>query len=965
MNTVEFLSFILPSQGVYFFAAPKPNGGYKHTACESPEQLAKLAQGASARGENTFFACSSFAQASYQDENGKTKFRTGDNALLARAQWLDIDCGEQYHGSQKEGLRALVEFCNTTSLPKPNVIVNSGNGLHAYWVFDRDVPKAAWRKMSATFKAIVAKSGFATDDTSRTADVSSVLRPVGTVNNKTHKGLGVKPVKLLGQPDMAPIRVEDWVAHLIRLRQALNVEPLKGPKPKVNINSDLGGEAEYPASSARTIADHCNQIAVFREFRGAGQAEPVWHDCVGLVKHCVEGAELVHLWSSGHTDYNHADCQQKIDNWNAGPTTCLKFKTDNPTGCEGCKHTVRSPIQLGRVAPEHEEELVTVAPTGVSTTVTLPEFPDKVKKKFRVHNGALCVQSEDKNGVRNWMPFCSSIPYVDAYFYDKEDGQWKFQISTFIRADMMRTATISAGSVGRGGSSLFGDLSAKAFIVAIPGREKHLEAYMKNWIEHIQATTDETVMHDHMGWYDDGSFVLGHNKHMPDGTIKRVVLLEELRVMSDAYTPKGELNRYIELLNTAYNRPHHQPYQFTWLAGFASILLPLMNTGSVGIVISGWSNKSGQGKTTACKLAAGIWSDPHQVVDAKGTTEFALYRNAGRRHHVPMVLDEVSPWQPPALADFAYRYSSGRPREQGTPDGGLRDNSHISWTNFSLVNGNKSIHEALSAHPGNNTPQIMRVWEYMFDEGVETMDAVSGRKTLDEMLRMRGIAGERFLQYVVPHREELAEMLEKAYARFMKLSGSDKDARYWGMAAACVWVAHKVTQSIGMQTFDSAALRDWIVVQMQKMGGLALDSVVDIDSSFSEMMGQLQTGFIVTENEGDLRASGDVCKFAYGYSVPRGTVTGRVIFSTRKVYVAVSAVRAWCTEHAVSMTDMLENLAGKKWLKGKSRQYLGKGTAIAIPQAMALELDWHAFAGLVHSIPTEPAAKTEVVEAEA
>ena len=960
MNTAEFLQFVLPSQGIYFLAVPRVGGGFTHSPFTSADKLATAALAASHKGKNAYFACSSFDKEQYVDGD-KVKQRTIDNAVFSRSQWLDIDCGKQYHGSQKEGLQALLDFCETNGVPRPNAIVNSGNGIHAYWVFEKDIPKEHWRRSAAAFKAIIAKLKFATDDTTRTADISSVLRPIGTVNDKTHKGLGVKDVKLVGAMNMTPILYKDWVAHLVRLRQSLGVDvPATTSASKPNINSDLGGDEEYPPSSAITVATHCKQIAAFSESLGAGQSEPLWRACLGVVKHCVEGDALGHQWSSGHPEYDFRECQIKMDNWHAGPTTCAKFKTDNPADCEGCKHNVKSPISLGVVTPEHETEIVNVAPDGVTTTATLPDFPDNVKRRFRVRRGVLCAQVEDKEGVMGWQEICTSIPYVDAYFQDTEDDQWKFQISTYIRADMLRTATIAAGNLGRGGATLMGELAAKAFIVAMPGKEKHLEAYMKNWIEHIQATRDETDMHDHMGWYDDGSFVVGHNKYMQDGSVQRIVLTEALRTIAEGYAPKGDYARYTALLDKLYNRPRHQPYQFTWLSGFGSALLPLMEAGSVGIVVSSFSTEPGRGKSTAGKLAAGIWSNPHDVIDAKGVTEYALYVSAGMRHHVPLVIDELTPWTPEMLANHAYRYSSGKPRVQGTSDGGLRDNSHLTWTNFNIVNGNKSIHEALAVHQGNNVPQIVRVWEYKFDnEHADTLDITEGRSVVNELLSIRGLAGERFIQHVVQHKAEVAAMLEAAYGRFMKLSGVEKDARYWGMTAACVWVAFKVTQQIGMQTFDPVALRDWIIAQMQRMSGIAVGAVQDMDSAFSEMMSEIQTGFIVTENEGDLRVHGEVCKFAYGYGVPRGAVTGRVVITTRKVFVSVSAIRDWCTEHAVSMTEIMEFLAGKGWLRSKGRQYLGKGTPIAIPQTTALELDWNAFSGLLHAVPAPTAYEAE------
>ena len=143
MNTEQLLRAILPCSGKYFLALPyKASKGYKHLAYQDIGAMAEKAVAVSSRGANVFFACSSFETPEYQaidkDGNTKTKYRTGENALYAKAQWLDLD------GDQKENLVQLTEFCKATGLPRPNLIVNSGNGIHAYWLFDQDIPKKLW-----------------------------------------------------------------------------------------------------------------------------------------------------------------------------------------------------------------------------------------------------------------------------------------------------------------------------------------------------------------------------------------------------------------------------------------------------------------------------------------------------------------------------------------------------------------------------------------------------------------------------------------------------------------------------------------------------------------------------------------------------------------------------------------------------------------------------------------------------
>lgn len=360
MDTSAFLHYILPSKGVYYVVWIKDEGATIHFPFSRPEDAAAKALQLSVQGNNAYHACASYAQESYVDSNGKTRWRTADNAALVKSQWVDIDCNADY--TQKQAIEDTARFCKETGLPPPNLVVNSGNGIHCYWVFDRDIKKDTWVKMAELFKAICAHFKYAHTDTTRTADVASVLRPIGTVNDKQHKGLGIKPVKLVGIPVETPINAGEWITNLRELKSKYDIR-LAAPKKAEpsgqtsNPNAALLGGMEYPESSAVKIADKCKQIASFRD-TGAPH-EPEWRASIGVVKHTTEGDVLCHQWSEKYSGYRHTVTQAKLDNWTTGPTTCTHF--DGLTGCMAdCPHAgkITSPIQLGYAKDDSGPETV-------------------------------------------------------------------------------------------------------------------------------------------------------------------------------------------------------------------------------------------------------------------------------------------------------------------------------------------------------------------------------------------------------------------------------------------------------------------------------------------------------------------------------------------------------------------------------------------------------------------------------
>jgi len=173
MDTLNFLQRVLPSEG-FFVTTVINTDGNKQGFFSTVEELAKAVVGLDQRGNNTYFAISSFL------EKGSRK---QENVKLTKVLVLDVDCGEgKPFPSWKEGLKALGKFITDVGLPKP-MIVHSGNGLHVYWVLDRELPPDEWKPLAEALKAATIAKGFDVD-AGLTANSALVLRPIGTHNPK-------------------------------------------------------------------------------------------------------------------------------------------------------------------------------------------------------------------------------------------------------------------------------------------------------------------------------------------------------------------------------------------------------------------------------------------------------------------------------------------------------------------------------------------------------------------------------------------------------------------------------------------------------------------------------------------------------------------------------------------------------------------------------------------------------------
>ena len=231
--TEDFLTLVLPDTGVYFLATPNPGGpGFIHYPLKTiPEMVAKAFELNGAK-QNVYFACASYLNESYIGKDGKRHWRTGLNAGWVKSFWCEIDCGADKakagkgYEKLKQAAQALKAFCLANALPIPT-LVKSGGGLHCYWVFTETVTKESWLPVAFKFKAL-ARDGRAPllADPSRTADIASVLRPVGTNNWKPERAGAVVTLHCVGDPmDFADFQSAVEVAHAQMLAD-------KTPSPK-------------------------------------------------------------------------------------------------------------------------------------------------------------------------------------------------------------------------------------------------------------------------------------------------------------------------------------------------------------------------------------------------------------------------------------------------------------------------------------------------------------------------------------------------------------------------------------------------------------------------------------------------------------------------------------------------------------------------------------------------------------
>jgi hypothetical protein len=201
MNTLEFLSLVTPRKGQKaivvrqdFHESPAKCRWVHHVHDDHSSMVDRIT---SLNEKAIYFALAGFKSRSINTFSGRSQ----SNVEYLRSFWFDIDVEEnnsKKYSKKSTAAAALGEFIDKYDLPEP-LIVRSGGGLHVYWPLDQDISLDEWLPVANALKAAANTFGLLVDH-SRTTDSASILRPVGTYNNKTDKPRQVVAIKWDGKP---------------------------------------------------------------------------------------------------------------------------------------------------------------------------------------------------------------------------------------------------------------------------------------------------------------------------------------------------------------------------------------------------------------------------------------------------------------------------------------------------------------------------------------------------------------------------------------------------------------------------------------------------------------------------------------------------------------------------------------------------------------------------------------------
>ncbi len=960
MATREFLARILPRQGYLILATFPPGGGKpKHIVRENVDRIASAATRADHAGLEVYHACASYRERKVWDERRQRwRLRTADNAMLVRAQWLDIDIGKgkaasgEGYATRQEGINALGAACKALRIPAP-MIVSSGWGLHCYWVFDRDVPAEEARPRMEAFSAALSDLGFR-HDASRTSDLASILRPVGTRNRK-REGKH-PPVEIIRDaPEISPERLYGALPEPL---------PAHGSAPEIAGMQDEGwasGTSDYPPSSAKQIASRCRALYDAAKAKGAVR-EPYWRAMIGLLKFTEEGEPLIHRWSKGYDGYSKAETQEKIDLYEKPPTTCQHFERVG-AACEGCPYRgkITSPISLGYhedAPPPKKNKPKKKAP---ATHADLAQYaksdePDKLPfwPSGYSWDGEQLHRLVYDTGTKmsEWKPISATLYYPFLRF-EKEDGTRAVKVCSYDAGKKRwRIFDIETTKIAEPQALAYA-LGAHE-VLFMPSAKSHNRQYMQDMLYGLRDCGLETTTYNAFGWYDAGC-VLGD---------KLITKKEQLPIYLGSRVPedmhagmgaKGDATEWVRLVDEIYNRLGAEPFQFAICAAFAAPLVALCESDMWHGIPVALVGGSGEGKSTTAKVACSIFGDPRKFTvqaNEEGTTLKALIQRVSTMRHLPLLLDEITGRDTAELQALLFALSNGKPKMRLKPSGEeISGGQH--WDTITFVTGNLSITRTLAQSDVVRADATqVRVFEIPLEDGYTSrvFKGINAKDLIEHQLLSRnyGVIGQEYLKAIAKSRDKVTRLLQKERSKYAANTQEESRERFYYDLIATVTVAATIAKKLGYIHFEVDRLKQWAlehVRSMRKVRSASLDTPEDYLQAF---LGTLVQHTIVTNYFRDGRQKIDGERVVEPLREP----LARNATEDRRFFVTIKAIQDWCVLKRIDPAWLLGHLQKQGYVLGEpTRQRITKGTKISGIQARCIELDYDKLDGEALQLP--------------
>lgn len=870
--------------------------------------------------------------------------RRAENSAFLRSFFVDLDVGEgKGYQDQSEALTGLDAFIARTGLPPP-VRVNSGSGVHAYWIFDEDVPAAEWKPYAKKFKEFCIDHELCIDPVV-SADAARIMRCPNTLNYKTD------PPKLTSLIDKEGINltysweifkeflgdIEPDALEILRtVHKGLDEETKKFLKLD-------NFETTFESIAERSLtADGCMQIQHIL-LQARTLPEPLWYAGLSIARHCEDWETAIHLMSEDHPEYNYANTVRKAEQTIGKPQSCGVFDSLNPGICGSCSHRGRitNPLALGRRLKQPAENVVTFTENtkellvdpfkkGINVAARTPNVAALPKALFPYTRGAVSggifftpppVVGKDGKAVHE--PDILIIQH-DLYpikrMFSNVDGEC-LQMRAELPHDPCREFLLPMRDLYL--MDRFKEAISKQGVLFNnnPQVVQLIMNYIIKWGQYLINTDSAEQMRMQMGWTESrDAFVIGNTEIRQDGRVVQTAPSPFVKGISKLLRPYGSYAIWQKSAN-ALNEPYFEIFAFGLLIGFGSPLMTFTTTSGANLCFCG---ETGCGKTGALYGALSIWGHPKDLSVFDATDNAMIGRYLGLKN-MPLGCDEVSNQRADRLSNLIHRVSHGKAKLRMQASVNAEREHEMSASLINFLTSNQSLYDKLTDLKARPDGEAARLVEFMVSkpEPMVKNDRL-GVEIFNPFNSNYGFAGQEFVKHLFKIGEfRIKELIEQWTYRFIKDFGGDTAYRFYENMVSATFAGGEIANEAGIITYDLDRIYNSVLVQLLAIKNQTMQlNIRDYEGFVSQYIHRNESELLIMNNDKVV-------------AEPRNKLMARSEIQTGLLYVPKAEFKKFLSELQISSREFEKALEknGILVFNSKKRMSAGwkKGTEFLAP----------------------------------
>jgi hypothetical protein len=776
------------------------------------------------------------------DKRGNAWLKTDrhqNNIALIRSIFMDLDVKSKAFASQVDAAKAIAGLVASGDIPAPTMLVDSGYGLHAYWVLNRDMTPQEWQPLAEGMGRFLQSKGIFLDPLY--GDYSRVLRPPGAWNMKDPAT--PKQVRIVGRTlshDYDPSLFTKFIpfANVATLPSrggaavgaggavggvagtgagGAGVIPLLPRLPAIAVPGELSQGVEHvsqPVSMAVAV-ERCAVLRDVSERGGEGDPEPFWRQVLLASSFDPRGREWAHKLSEKHAGYTKESTDAKFDlilaqraqaGGRVGWPTCATF-SKHSNACQACpfQGRVRSPFNLAA----DDSDL----PKGYSRKDSMI-WKDKA--------------DEDENG--NPIP-AVAFPYGmrDAFLESAPDGL-TLNVEVTLSHETPRRLRLPVVAINTWRDKVHMILGQCG--LALPKNQNHLaQEFFVAFIHHLQAVAASGQRRQAVGWTKSKggapAFAFGGKAWVPSGGFENTSGIDP--VLESTYNTAGTLDAWKQAADFIIKQ-RRTDLQIILASAFAGPLVRF--TGQSGLMLSAYSPRSGVQKSTAMQVALAAWAHPIQAMNRVDDTYNAVMHKLGVLRHLPLFWDEI---QTPEQAELgfvkmAFAVTQGTEKSRLTSD--VQQRGAGSWATMLVSASNFSMQDTMLRSAKNTTAGLNRVFEITVQP--PPAHAIVSATYASAMVALcqenYGHAGEIYAQMLARDESLLRARLTRVAADFEKQANATPEERFWIFSAAVIFLGAVLAKAEGLVDFDLPAMRTYLIQAIKAQRHVKVSNTFDVTS---------------------------------------------------------------------------------------------------------------------------------------